>query len=293
MLFRSNWQVASAPTVPNTCTKVRSGPNRYVKLTQQIKSDFYTGTTNNGLASGVTCYWKGVPSSGSAELECVTYSSSGGSPFSKTFTAYSNSACTTAAGTYSANVDRNISLFITPKCNSGPNFSATYQAADASDPQRFTWACNAVSSGSTFTVTMVDTVTTLIAPFTASTTITVFGVGKSVTVSNMRYQPVMPSWFYTNEWYKTAFYSVAPSKAPISVTPCGTTQLLAAGTSTSVDAIVLLAGAKLASQAARPSAAIADYLEAPNVTAGTTCLFSTPGTTVNDTFDDQLVVVAP
>ena len=63
--------------------------------------------------------------------------------------------------------------------------------------------------------------------------------------------------------------------------------------SSDLDAIALLAGAKLASQAARPSAAIADYLEAPNVTAGTTCLFSTPGTTVNDTFDDQLVVVAP
>ena len=89
------------------------------------------------------------------------------------------------------------------------------------------------------------------------------------------------------------FRSVAPSKAPSAVTPCGTMQLLAAGTNANVDAIVLLAGAKLAGQAARPSAAIADYLEAPNVTAGTTCLFSTPGTTVNDSFDDQLVVVAP
>lgn len=293
-----NWQINGVSTLAKSCVRVLTGPSRYVDIRQHVRTDYYSGSINNGAVVGASCYWKGIPSSGFGELECDPYTSTAGSPLNKAFTLYSNSTCTTvnAGSPINYSVTRTVTVDLTPKCNTASpgNLVGSYQTADATRTQRFTWTCGSVSSStSVFTVGASDTISILISPFTRTGSFSISAVGQNASISNMRYQPLMPSWFYTNEWYKTAFYSVAPSKAPSSVTPCNATQLLAAGTNANVDAIVLLAGAKLAGQAARPSAAIADYLESPNVTAGTTCLFSTPGTTVNDSFDDQLVVVAP
>ena len=253
-----NWQISGVSTLAKSCVRVLTGPSRYVDIRQYVRTDFYSGSTNNGVVTGASCYWKGIPSSGLGELECDPYSSTAGSPFNKAFTLYSNNTCTTvnAASPINFNVTRTVSVNLTPKCSvaSPGNLLGSYQPADLTRTQRFTWACNSVSSStSVFTAGASDTISISISPFSRTGAFSISAVGLNASISNMRYQPLMPTWFYSNEWYKTALYSVAPSKAPGAVSPCGAAQLLTAGTNSNVDAIALLAGAKLPSQATRPS----------------------------------------
>ena len=115
-----------------------------------------------------------------------------------------------------------------------------------------------------------------------------------MTVTNMRYQPLMPYWFYQNEWYKTAFYAVSPAK--LSGATCGSSTTLTVGGSAVDNGLVILAGSRLPNLPAsptqvRPSATITNYLEQVASTDFANCIFRKPGTTITSAFNDQLLTV--
>jgi len=83
---------------------------------------------------------------------------------------------------------------------------------------------------------------------------------KLANVNKMRYQPLMPYWFYSNEWYLSAFAAVAPADAPTPVTPCGGVTKLTSGSMGNVAFLAIIAGGRLPSQT-RPGTAVSDYLE--------------------------------
>jgi hypothetical protein len=294
-----DWQVSPVTVLPKKCQQVDAGPNRYVDINENLKADFYSGTVNFGRASGATstCSWNEVPTTGNGYLNC-NYSYNSTSPNNKLFTLYSDAACSTVVASGSPalyDVTRTVSIAAIPTC-SFANLTVTYVGADASHPQRMTWACaNVLSALPTgFTVKATDTIAIPISPSLRSGTFTVLGTSKSVSLSNLRYQPVMPAWFYDNNWYLSAFYSVSPSSAPSPITPCGPINQLKSGNSPA-EAIVILAGSRLPVSApvqTRPSASASDYLEAPNLAGGTTCSFASSSAKVTSSSNDQVLVVA-
>jgi len=288
-----NWEVKSVPALTKSCQQVQFSPNRFVDMNQNLRADYYSGTINQGSASGAlsTCLWYG-----NTGLSCKY--TPGNVTSSKSFTLYSNSSCTTIASgspaTYA--VTRSVSVIADPLCAPANLAPTVYQPANATNPQRLEWQCSLVKpgAGSVFTVNAGDT----IASPPVSSSFSINGVSKPVKVSNMRYQPIMPTWFYNNDWYLTAFYAVAPSKAPSPVTPCGITTQLSAGANSGGDAIVMLAGSRLPNLPAaptqiRPSASLYQYLEEPNLSAGTSCAFSASRMTTTSTSNDQVLVISP
>ena len=175
-------------------------------------------------------------------------------------------------------VPTSISLTVDAECVTKPDSS--YSAATGSDFSRWNWQCPSVKPGTAFQVDVDYSVTT--------TGGTALGISESVRVSGqthpaslkrMRYQALMPYWFYSNDWYLSAFAAVSPSDAPSVVMPCGSATKLTVGPSTNVAALVMLAGSRLpklpaAPTQTRPSSVVSNYLEAPNVSGGTNCVWS-------------------
>ena len=257
--------------------------SKYINLREFVPTMYAAGSTT---ATASTCTWK----TGSPRVVTCDYSSSL-LVTPKTFTSYSNSACTSVSGTLPLTVTTApIKVSIDAACNSSPTIG--YASASASDFSRWSWQCAKVTSTTTFSVAVTYYVTNG-ASFVGTDTLSIDGKDSAASVSRMRYQPVMPYWFYQNEWYKSAFAAIAPSKAPSAVAPCGAAPLLTSGSNPSVEAIVMLAGRQLSGQAIRPASTPADYLEAPNVSAGTNCVFAGTGSAVSNNFNDQTLVVAP
>ena len=150
--------------------------------------------------------------------------------------------------------------------------------------------------------TFTNTASTTYNNLPITTAVSSAGGAQIFSVTGMNYHPIMPEWFFQNGWYLSAFAALAPTGgiAPTtpSPNPCGTATTLITGTGNSANAIVMLAGASLpvlpamATQA-RPSAAISNYLEAPNKDGGTTCMFSTPNAAVTANSNDQIFIVSP
>jgi hypothetical protein len=293
-----DWQINAVPGLAKNCVPVQAGPTRYIDINQNLRTDYYAGSINRGSASGSasTCQWNGIPASGNVNLDC-RYSYSIPSPNYKSFTLYSNAICTTIAASGSPkiyDVARTVTVVAQPVCNRA-NLVVSYQGADATHPQRLTWVCSSVVSSSVFDVSVSDSIAIPTPPSSQAGAFLVSGTSKNVSVSNLRYQPVMPTWFYNNNWYLAAFYAVSPSNAPSAITPCGLISQLKSG-NTPADAIVMLAGSRLPVSAptqARPSATLANYLEMPNLTGGTTCSFASSSANVTSGSNDQVLVVAP
>ncbi|MEQ1519277.1 MAG: hypothetical protein ABL931_22605, partial [Usitatibacteraceae bacterium] len=173
-------------------------------------------------------------------------------------------------------------------CTSTP--VATYPAASATEPQRWTWSCPSVSPSGVFQVNFSDQFTTTPIPATASATFNAIARPVSVTT---RYQPLMPYWFYDNEWYKLATYGLSPSRAPSAgFVDCGAATSLTVGGTTVSTAVAVLAGSRLPAQT-RPSSLITNYLEGGNATAATNCTFVAVGTPPNSGYNDQLIILQP
>ncbi len=294
-----DWQINSVPALAKKCVSVQTGPTRYIDINQNLRADYYSGSINKGAARGPTsiCQWNGIPTSGNANLDC-SYSYTSASPNNKSFTLYSDAACTAIAASGSPqtyDVTRTVSVNALPiKCNLA-NLAVSYQAADVSRPQGITWACSNVVAGSVFDVSASDSVSIPIPPLSQAGSFLVSGTSKSISLSNLRYQPPMPTWFYNNDWYLTAFYALSPSKAPSPIIPCGPISQLTSGNG-AVDAVVILAGSRLplpTPTQTRPSANLANYLEMPNLTGGTTCSFASSNSNITSSSNDQVLVVAP
>jgi hypothetical protein len=297
-----DWQIYSVPTLPKECVLVQASPNRYIDAHENLRADFYSiasGTLDNsGGATGAAsrCFWKEIPTTGNADFDCE-YANTITLP-NKSFMVYTDSACTSVTATGSPatyGVARTLSVTIGGNLCSVANLAVSFQPADAANPQRYSRECSNAISSSSFLITAKDLITIPVPPSTQEGNLSVSGKSKRVALRNVRYQPVMPKWFYDNNWYLSAFYSVSPSKAPSPISPCGSISQLTSGNAPA-DAVVILAGSRLpvlTPTQTRPSASASDYLEAPNLMGGTTCNFASSSSNVTGSSNDQVLVVAP
>ncbi len=295
MVSGFSWNVTGVSAPAKNCVRVQTTPTtRWMNVRENmhtnIMSESASGTTS-------TCVWKGGKS---VDCSQPLYTKN----INKTFTRFTSSARCTAgtpvADTASYSVARSIQILpsdIDLSCNTAP--TVTYIAATSSQPQLWSWQCTSVTGTSRMMVSMTDVVSYPISPFSSSYTISITSASSTTTMSNLRYQPQMPYWFYDNEWYKTAYYALSPSVAPaVGSTDCGAATTLTVGGSSVATALVLQAGARLPVLPAtptqtRPSASLANYAEGINATSPGNCQFESVGKPVNSTYNDQLLVVAP
>lgn len=273
------WSIAALQS-SRDCKQVSITPDRWANLAQgsQNESSVLTGM-GNGLIT-----WRGV--------KRIDIAASGGTlmpPFNKSFTLWgSSTACTNASsssitGTYQ--VTRSI-LSFDFVCSATPVI--TYLAAPPNPIQSYNWSCN--TGGTANGITVSDS---LNSPIPATATYSLPSNG-NVTFSGLRYQPIMPPWFFYNEWYKSAFYAVGKSSAPGTSSGCGGATSLTVGGQAGVPAVILLAGKSLSTPPApRPSMPPNDYLEGKNLTATTDCQFEDASRARSATYNDQMLVVKP
>jgi hypothetical protein len=296
-------------TAATSCTRIGTSPsNRYVKntLINAILAPLATPNLASGTApaTNAVCQWKGL-----ARVQCGLSTSPTPTVFLKNMTLYSNSTCTTTAGSATLSVSRAVtSLNIDATCTG--TLVHTYTAASATDVHRRRWACSNIASTSTIVLAATDTVsnngtTYNQLPRSFSTTLVIPASGtKSVTVDRIRDLPIMPGWFHENLWYQSAFAAVAPASAPNNTLPCGAgVNTFTVGNMTGVEAAVLQAGAYIAgvNTGTRPASSIATYAEGLNQTgkggaiAGgiNNCNFVAASSPVSTTANDQLIVVSP
>jgi hypothetical protein len=286
-----DWSI-SGVTLSKKCVSIGSG--LYID-----QREFIIDSYKDGVASGntATCNWK---LNGPKAVAC-DYISSAPPSTTKIFSTYGSSTCTGSVVGTSTNklVPTSISLTVDSECATQPE---SYSAPTASDFSRWNWQCATVPGGSAFQVFQVDvdySVTTIGGTVLgASESVRINGQTHPASLKRMRYQALMPYWFYSNDWYLSAFAAVSPSDAPSVVMPCGSATKLTVGANTNVAALVMLAGSRLpnlpsTATQTRPSSAVSNYLEAPNTSGGTNCLFSASGDTVTASRNDQVLVVAP
>ena len=99
---------------------------------------------------------------------------------------------------------------------------------------------------------------------------------------------LLPSWFIENRWQDFMYYAVA---SDCNLATSGCTGDITVGTQTTVNALVISAGATIAPQA-RPSVSEADYLDSAENADGDN-VFDAVGTVLTNTYNDQMLVVAP
>ena len=227
-----DWTVAGLSDPARTCVQVRTGPNRWIN-TRQFITAASTAASGTLPLVNTTCTWKGPN-----QLSCT---GTVASTQTQTFQHFSSLArCNTGAPvaatppTYTR--DRTIALTTDATCSG--SLTTPYSAATASQTQQWDWNCTSVQAGTTFSVDVTEVFTNTALAATGSASFS--GLGNSVTVTNMLYQPLMPYWFYQNEWYKTAFYAVSPAKLPGAA--CGASTTLTVGGSAVDNGLVILAG---------------------------------------------------
>jgi type II secretory pathway pseudopilin PulG len=276
-----DWTIRNTGTTSTNCVAAPSGGFFDTRDALAI------GSTQS---SGGTCTWKGT-----GGVSC-DYTSPASSAISYSFNRYSTAArCRSKTvapiGTDALSVTiSSIQLTVAPTCSAA---NLTYAKGSASEYGTWSWAC--ANSANQFDVLGTYSIPSL---GTSETNISILGVGKQVSINKMRYQPIMPYWYYFNEWYKLGFLGVAPSLAPTNVMPCGATNFLTVDQVSSVPAVVLLAGAKFpplpaASTQTRPPLGgtnLNDYLESANLNAATNCTFSSPKSRPGETNDRALSV---
>lgn len=269
----------SKPT-KRDCKLVQKSPEQWINTLQNITKT--VGETGTLAAAATTCTWKGMD-----ELACdgVTQPA----VLTQVFKVYDDKTdCDgNKTGTNAPfGITRTIAVSIDANCDKVTN---VFSPATNIDVQRRTWSCPIVQKGGTFNVTVQDVFATT--PSVAGTH-TFSAIGEKAVVSNMRYQPLMPYWFYENDWYKTAFYALPRAAAPGVGTDCGVATALTLGSRTISTPIVQLAGRNLTGNA-RPSGLLTDYLESANATGVTDCKFEDSGRSLTSSYNDQTRVVMP
>ncbi|XVO23377.1 MAG: hypothetical protein HEQ15_13490 [Betaproteobacteria bacterium] len=284
----SSSTVRTAPSNLTVCRRVQTGPARWVNVAQGVTTE---PSALSGSIPAATARWRGataVELNGTSTTPTI---------ITKTFASwYSTSAdCTddvdpiASPPTYT--VSRTVTLNLSQPTCASPK--ATYANGTSTLPHRINWTCPILTTPTVdFPITINDTITNApLSPVSASYNVYP-GNSASVTLNNMRYQPLMASWFYDNEWYKQSFYAVANSSAPATTTNCASASTLTVGSTTGVQALVMLSGKSL-TNSVRPSLPAGDYLELKNSTSSTDCLFEDKNRALASTYNDQTVVVAP
>lgn len=278
------WAIAAFQALSKDCRQVETSPNRWANLRQDVITDA-RNLAGNGAG---TATWRGTTQ--------VILSASGVSlPIvMKSFALWDSSAeCNGGVpadikGHREYAINRTIAFAADITCGGTPTL--TYAKGSATSTQSYAWSCGGLNSPTALNMSVTDVIDSPIPRTTNYVPIPT--VGGNVTFSNLRYQPVMPAWYFDNEWYKTGFYAVGRSSAPGAATACGTAVSLAVGSKTGVNAVVMQAGKSLSS-AARPSMPTADYLEGRNATAPPDCTFEDSSKLRSTVYNDQLMVVSP
>jgi hypothetical protein len=279
-----DWSSAAFESVSKNCVRVRTGPDRWADLNENIRME---GQSMSGTATG-TARWRGT---GTTEFWGTTTTT-----FNKTYALFGGGNAddcnagsplpgTNFSGIYS--VTRTITFTIDSDCASP---AVTYAAANGTSTQRYNWTCPSLTPPATlFGMTVTDN----IASPTPRTNTQVLVPSGSVSLNNMRYQPVMPDWFYDHLWYQTAFYALARTSIPSggTSTDCVSATGIAVGNLSTNIAITMLAGKRLTGT--RPSATLGDYLESPNVAGLANCSLTTSASPGNPTLNDNIQMVTP
>ena len=280
-----SYNIPSLQPPAKVCVKVQASPDRWVNIAENTANDVSAWL---GTSSGIGT-WEG----NATELTLAAGNSTPTTMFSKTFTLYSASNCSTISSSPSSvsySMTRAVSILANkPPCVSTP--TVTYFAGSTTQTQRRNWSCEQINAAvNEFEISITDT---LASPISVTKTYPVYPVNKTkVTINAMRYQPPMASWYFENGWYKQAFYAVANQAAPATTTNCSSTATLTVGTQTGVTALALLSGKSLAN-ATRPSLPVSDYLEGANATAAMNCVFAAVTQQTGSTYNDHSVIVAP
>ncbi len=281
-----DWSIPSAALTKNC---VDTGGGLYVDTRQFLLSLYKTGSASG---ANPTCAWQ---VNGPSAVTC-DYTNSTPLSSTQTFAQYTSASCSTLSGATSTYVIKptSITVAIGATCNSLPTVTYAAASGSVSDFSRWNWQCSSVNSGTAFYIDVAYSLFTTGGAAIAGTSETarINAANKLAFVNKMRYQPLMPYWFYSNEWYLSAFAAVAPANAPSPVTPCGSVTKLTSGSTGNIAFLAILAGGRLPSQT-RPSPSLADYLEEPNFSAGSSCAFSASGLTTNPVINDQVFVVSP
>lgn len=280
----------NATVTPPVCFRITTGSNGWVRnplINTLNGSTSYGGPFATGSApvgSG-TCKWLG-----GTKVEC-TYDAG---TLSKSVTPYSSQAnCNSQSSPLAAitlSVARTVSLIQdTTDCVATP--VKTYAAASATNVHRWSWTCNNTSYGILEVTDTISNASYNLLPTVAR--LNSGGTGQTFALNGMRYNPIMPAWFFHNRWYATAFASWAPGSAklpaPLSTNPCGSVTSLTVGGATVNTGVLILAGATLTGQA-RPSSTISNYLDVPNTSGGTTCVFANSEAPASSSRNDNILV---
>lgn len=278
-----SWAMTNS-VVPRNCLQSNNSGSRYINANQWIPSQIARYKSGTASGASATCTWKGNDT-----VDCKFTNSSSTTLSSFAFTRYSslnncNNNTTTGIsnGNYAVS-SPSFKLTISSVC---PSRTVTYAADTATATGRWSWNCPSVTGSSTFSAEPNFTISS---PRTITTTGFVNGVGAAATVAGMRYQPLMPYWFYQNEWYKTTFLALGQAKAPANGGPCAK---LTVG-SNDKDALLILAGAKLSPLQTRPTANATDYLEALNATGATNCKFEAADKATSADYNDRIQIITP
>jgi len=96
-------------------------------------------------------------------------------------------------------------------------------------------------------------------------TISAFSISGD-TVSDLRRYPVLPTWYLSQQWYEQMYAAISTDSVPSGGTsPACSSNCLISGSRTTVDAVVVSAGAPLATQTRYAGApTIGSFLEMPN-----------------------------
>ena len=280
------WSIASFQSIAKNCRQVQTGPNRWADLNENVRTE---ANSLSGTATA-TGRWRGTNS-----IELWNSTPSSLPTYSKAFNLFVSAAdCNDSppalpVGAANYDVTRTVAFDVDADCDTAP--AVTYSGASATQTQRWNWSCPTRATGSTFTITFVDS----IASPTPRTTTTANPILRTVPVilSNLRYQPVMPSWFYDQLWYQTAFYALARASIPGgNSAECVGIPNITLGTTNTTNAVVGLSG-KSVSAFARPTANLADYFELTNEAGFTNCAFTDTAKVTGASPNDAFLIVRP
>ena len=113
----------------------------------------------------------------------------------------------------------------------------------------------------------------------------------TVSVSNIRVYPDLPTWYFSEKWYEFMYAAISADVVPPSTAPCAA-NCFTAGSRGNIDAVVISAGAPLAGQfryAGSPDEA--HFLEAQNVTGSTNKAFAAPNLARTSSYADSVVTI--
>jgi|GEM_PF-2165343 len=118
----------------------------------------------------------------------------------------------------------------------------------------------------------------------------------SVTLSNIRVYPDLPTWYFSQKWYESMFAALSPDVSPTTNAANCSVNCLTAGTKTNVNALVTSTGPALATTVpAQNRTGVTpgnvDFLEPPNSTGPTTRIYADATQKRTATYADSIATI--